>query len=49
MVQEGWAEVPLAENEAFVTLSESVPGNDKYAASAQASFANKRQCFTLKQ
>ena len=41
--------IPLAESERFLTLLASLQGSGKHAASAHASFANKKQRLTLKQ
>ena len=41
--------IPLAETGNILTLSGSVQGNGNYAASAHASFANKKQRLTLKE
>ena len=41
--------IPLAKNKGFLTLSASLQGSGKHAASAHASFTNKKQRLTLKQ
>ncbi|CAM9581103.1 unnamed protein product [Sphacelaria rigidula] len=41
--------IPIAENRGFLTLSASLQGDGKHAASAHASFANKKQRLALKE
>ena len=46
--RQGGPKILLAENKGFLTLSGSLQGSGKHAASAHASFANKKQRLTLK-